>query len=219
MNPWENDYYEPKTIIQQPQIKHDSLIDGLVVPALQAVITAVLSGLAAGSLAYWLNWPYWGIGLTAACLAALSSWLSYRSRWAYVLETMLGVDLNRDGRIGAPPIVQPVQALPETITVHLTKNEGQEGAFIPLPHPEKIPALAATILEGRAYTQTALVSGNILKREEYDTIKNAMLSAGLMRYKNPDAPNAGIVVTAAGRAVLRRFLPVKAPPHPTDDSE
>lgn len=183
----------------------DNLLNGVVVPGLQALITAILSGIVAGAVAAWLHLPYWGIGFTAAAVAALASWLSYRARWAYVLESLLGVDLNRDGFIGAAP-QQPVQALPESVRVELIQDEGRRGDFIDLPYPEKLPQLAAGLTAGRSFNQTAWVgSHGIFSRSEFDEVRDTMIERGLAAWKNPEAKAQGVTLTAAGRAVMKRL--------------
>lgn len=215
MYPYSNDdYYEPKTIIQQPQIKHDSLIDGVAVPGLQCLITGVLSGLAVGTLAAWMNGNGWRWGFGSFVVLTFLSWIWYRQGWNDRLERMLGIDMNRDGRIGPLP-PPPVSVEPEKVTIELVQNRGQigqRGDEIDLPYPDKLPAFAQQVLEGRAYSQSVLVgTGKLFSRPEYDALINALVTGGLMRWKNPDHHNVGAVPTLAGRAVLKHFLPAPSP--------
>ena len=195
-----NDYsYQP------PVIHHTTspIVEGVVVPGLQAAITGVLTGLAALAVSAWLKLPYWGIGATAFTLAALAAWLSYRGRWAWVLERMLGVDINRDGLIGQPePEPEPAQSL----RIELVQDEGRRGEFIDLPYPEKLPLLAGGLLEGRQFSLTAWTGkGQLFSRSEFETLRAELLKRGLATWNNPAAPAQGITLTGAGRAIFRRL--------------
>ena len=83
----------------------DSLRDGVLVPALQAILTGLLSGLAlAGVL--WLAgvesaWR-WSVALIPVIW--LLMWLLSLSHWRASLERLLNRDLNNDGVIGEQPV-------------------------------------------------------------------------------------------------------------------
>ena len=200
----ENEHYQ-KPIIHQT----DHLVTGVIVPGLQAVITAILSGLVAGALAAWLGWPFWGIGFTAAAVAALASWLQYRARWAFVLERVLGVDLNHDGFVGEP-YAEPARV--EPLRVIVEEDQGRHVEFIDLPYPEKLPQLAAGLLAGHTFAQESF--NHILKRDKFNTVRDEMIRRGLARWKVPGAPTQGVELTPAGRAVMKRITESTTPTLP-----
>lgn len=203
-----NDEPQTPSVFRQ-NINH--LEGGVIVPGLQAAITGFVCGLAALALSAWLQWPYWAVGGTVAAVTMAGAWLSFRGRWQWLLERITGADLNADGYIGQPlPPALPAPQ-PEKITVELVQNKGtigERGDYIDLPYPERLPQFARTVLEGRQYTQSAMVGqGKLFRRDEYDTLIDALVAGGLMRWKNPEHHNIGAVPTAAGRAVLKRFIP------------
>lgn len=199
-----NDYsFQP----QPPVIHHTTnpIVEGVVVPGLQAAITGTLTGVAAGAISAWLQLPAWGVAGTATAVASLAAWLSYRGRWAWVLERLLGVDLDRDGFIGKPdPEPEPAHSL----RIDLTQIEdgGRTREFIDLPSPEKLPLLASGLLNGRQFSLTTWTGkGQLFSRAEFETLRAELLRRGLAMWNNPDAPAQGITLTGPGRAIFRRL--------------
>jgi len=208
MNPWENnesEYYEarPKvTSVYQP----NSLQDGVIVPGLQAIITGAVCGLAAGAVTAWFELPFWAIAGTVAALATAGGWLAYRGRWAWVFERLTGADLNADGYIGKPE-PQQAPALPASIRVEVSRDEGRAVFYIDLPaKPEKLTQLARGLLAGRSFNQTAWTgSAGVFSRSEFDALRDTMIQRGLLAWRNPESKSQGCDLTAAGRAVIRRL--------------
>lgn len=199
---WENDEYKPA---YTGIVKHDSLIDGVAVPGLQCAISGFLFGLTGAVLAGIFNSPHWWkIGAGLFVVATLITWLTYRAGWQDRLEKMLGLDLNLDGRIGAVRTPAPPQLPAPTIRVELQHQNGQD--WLDLPFPDKLPQFAASVIEGRTYSQTAIVgSGKLFSRGEYDILVSALISAGLAYWKNPEHHNQGWNLSSAGRAVFKRI--------------
>lgn len=214
MNPWEpNDPTPPPTIIKH-ELNH--LTGGVIVPGLQAAITGILLGLAALAITAWFSLPWLAIGGTVAAVTAAGAWLSYRNHWAWLLERVLGADLNGDGAIGQP---QPPMLPAPHIRVDLMHPDGAGADWLKLPYPEKLPTFAETVLQGRTYSQAALVgSGRLFSRSEYDQLIDALIAAGLMRWKNPEHHNQGAVTTSAGRAVFKRLAEIHSPTQPDEDA-
>jgi hypothetical protein len=216
MYPWNENQppeYRPKiTSVYQP----NSLQDGVIVPGLQAGITGGVCGVAAAAITAWFDLPFWAIGGTTAAVAMAGAWLSYRSRWQWLLEKITGADLNADGFVGEPTQpTAPVLPLPP-IRVELASNNGHSVDFIDLPvKPEKLSALARGLLAGRSFNQTAWTgSAGIFSRSEFDALRDTMIERGLLAWRNPESKAQGCDLTAAGRAVMRRLadLPPTLPP-------
>lgn len=177
----------------------------VTVPFLQAAITGLLAGIAAGVLVAILGIEVspWAAGAVVWTLATLGSWLSFRARWQMVIERALGVDLNGDGRIGdepEPPALPPLR-------VEVMQEGGRRGDFIDLPYPDRLPELASGLLSGRRqFAQTAWTgAAGVFSRAEFDNLRGEFLRRGLARWKNPQAPAQGVELTPAGRAVLRKL--------------
>lgn len=206
MNPYQEDYYEPVTVTRKPtEVNH--FTSGVVIPGAQAIITGVLCGIAALAITAWFNLPFWAIGGTAAAVIMAGSWLAYRSRWQIVLENLLGVDLNHDGRIGTQPLPQALPApQAEQVRIELVQDQGRRGDFIDLPYADRLPQLAAGLTNGRQFAQAAWCGqSGIFSRSEFDALRDTMIERGLMAWKNPEAKAQGVVLTAAGRSVMKRL--------------
>lgn len=201
------------TIIHTPAVKHDALIDGVAVPVLQMMVTAILSGLVVAVLAALAGAAWWyKAGAAVAVVVALVSWLNYRDGWQHRLEVLLNVDLDQDGSIGdLPPVPPPLPPL----RVEVIEDGGRAASFIDLPYPDKLPALARSVLAGREFSQVAYVgTGKLFTRSEYDELVTALIKAGLCRWRNDEHHNAGILLSGSGRAVFRRLAdhPPTLPP-------
>lgn len=184
-----------------PPKTNENLTAGVALPFLQAAIGGILAGASVGALVavFKLAVSPWAAGGLASCLFAFYSWLSYRGRWSWRLERLLQVDLDQDGFIGQPP-----QA--EHVRVELIQDQGRNQQFIDLPSPDKLPQLAAGLLEGRTFSQSVWTGGGqLFTRGEFETLRAELLRRGLASWKNPDAPAQGIILTAAGRAIFKRL--------------
>ena len=191
----ENVYY-----VNQPP-KQDSLLDGFIVPALQALFGGLLFGLCTGGIVALAKVQVnpWAAGALAGCLFTLGNFLVFRERWSWRLERILGVDLNGDNVIGRP-------APPETVRIEMIENGGQDVQFIDLPSADKLPALASGLLQGRQFSQAVWTGGGqLFSRGEFEALRAELLRRGLAAYRNPQAPAQGLVLTAAGRAIFKRL--------------
>ncbi len=199
---YDNPDPHPPAIVKH-EINH--LEGGVLVPGLQALLTGFVCGLAALAVTAWFGLPWLAIGGTVFAVTMAGAWLSYRGRWQWLLERILGADLNGDGTIGQPlPLPAPK---PENIRIELVQNAGHEVEYIDLPFPEKLPLLASGLLEGkRQFSLTAWTGdGQLFSRAEFETLRTELLKRKLAEWKNPEAPAQGIKLTPAGRAIFRRL--------------
>jgi len=171
-----------------------NLVDGVIIPALQAGITAGLAGLAAGSVAGWFELSGMQTGLTVGALAGLTSWLNYRARWALALDEM-----HKPAAVETPP--------PAAVRVVLTQDEGRRGDYIDLPvEGDKLRALSDGLQAGRTFSQAVWTGNNgIFTRSEFEMLRAELLRRGLAKWRKEGAPGQGVELTAPGRAVIRRF--------------
>lgn len=185
----------------------DGVTGPVIVPLFQAGVTGILIALCAVSLVHYLApgtalFPPFLLVWTGSTLV---SWLAYRARWQYVIERVLGVDLNNDGYIGAPsiqvaPYAEPPVITPQVMRVILDQEHVTD--FIDLPYPEKIPQLASGLLEGRTFK--AETFNHLFHRSEFERVRDEMIRRGLATWKNERAHAQGVELTAAGRAVMRK---------------
>ena len=209
-NPYRNDlYYEPPEIKTTAAYKADGLQERVTVPSLRAVIVAVPAGLLAGLLigVFKIEVNVWyAIPITILITFLFVFWgSSQRGQW--LIEKIAGADLNKDGFIGRPEPPAPA----ESVRIELIQDQGRKGDYIDLPYPDKLPALAAGLLAGRTFNQTAWTGRvGIFSRSEFDQVRDTLIERGLACWKNPEARAQGVELTGAGRAVMRRLAA-----HPT----
>jgi hypothetical protein len=197
-----NYYDEPpplRTVIHHEERRIESAV---TIPFLQAAISAILAGIAAGVITALLGWQWWKIAGAVTAVVALYSWLSFRSRWAYVAEKVLGIDIDQDGYIGSPP----PEALPP-VRVELLQNEGRQADFIDLPAtPDQLQALADGLQTGRQFALTSFAGqGKPFTRPEFEQLRAELIRRGLAAWRNQNHPGQGCELTKSGRAVMRRF--------------
>ena len=214
MNWDESNEYEPRATKNGATYQADGLAERVVVPGLKALIVAIPAGLLAGLLIGALGLAvsaWYAMPITSLIVFLVVFWgSSQRGQW--LIERLTGADLNFDGYIGAP---QPLPApQPQTVRVEVIQDQGQRGDFIDLPYPDRIPQLAAGLLQGRTFNQTAWTGhGAIFSRSEFDQVRDTLIQRGLAAWKNDNAKAQGVELTAAGRAVMRR-LANPSPPLP-----
>jgi hypothetical protein len=175
---------------------------------LQAAITGVLIGLLAGVLSALLRLPVnaWGVMLIFTLGAMLLSWLKYLARWQHVIEWVLGVDLDGDGYVGEPA----QEPAPPPIRVEVIQDHGNQVDILDLPHPEKVPLLAAHITSGKSFAMDA--TAHIMSRDQFVDIRDELIGRGFAYWRVPGSDKQGVELTAAGRAIFRRVHDRYYPP-------
>lgn len=201
--------FEPDEINQVNQVSRPAkpfmagIVGPVTIPLLQSIITGFLAGLCALALVLAAGAPVNALaaGGVVFVLVTFGSWMVYRGRWQWVIEQYLGVDLNHDGFIGEP---EPGRV--EPVRVEIVQDGGRQVDFLNLPCPEKIPLLAAGLLQGRAFAQSVWTGqGALFTRNEFETIRAELLKRGLVRWRKEGAPGQGVDLTPAGRAVFKRL--------------
>jgi hypothetical protein len=181
-----------------------SLTNAVLVPGLQALITAVLVGGLALVVCSLLRWP-WQLAAVLTLSVLLARWLSLSGWWSDLVARILAPDL-----VIEPERIPPGE--PQTINIHLSREtEGGylEGAFIEAPvTDDELRLLAGGVIEGRSLTtsQWAYQIG----RARWELLRDKFIAAGLLRWRSGNRLN-GCEVTGRGLAVFRRL----ADPSPT----
>lgn len=209
----ESQLHEPTYPSSSSHYQPNGVQERLIVPIVRgwtmAVPIGMLTALTIGAFELSHINPWYAAPAVSLTVFTIVFWSS-SERGQQLIETLIGQDLNNDGVIGDPPKQTPLPP----VRIMLESDRGRHTEYIDLPHPEKLPALAAGLLTGREFAQTTWTgSGQLLSRGEFDAIRDAMLKRGLAAWKNPEAHSKGCVLTAPGRAVCRRLASL--PPHPT----
>jgi len=178
----------------------------LVVPLGQSLTTAILCGAVAGLVAWLLGMPgAWRFGAIVGALALVLVWvvLLMQSRsMLWEIERVTGRDFDGDDRVG-PPVELP------SLRVEVVEDEDHwRIGHLPLPggDPDRLQVLARGLLAGRPFSEGEWCgSGRPLSQRQFRSIRDAMVDAGLARWRDPDEPRQGAELTSAGRAVLRRI--------------
>lgn len=195
---------EPRTIVNQPL---DTITGPVTIPAIQAVITGVLVGLFIGVLLLWLKASFWFPAWVLSTIGGiLLSWLAYRGRWQYVIETVMGVDINHDGVIGVP--------MKHTMRVELVEDNGRHVEIIDLPVADKLPVLARGLLAGEPFSgRRWSVDVDTFTQPEFKQVQDAFLKRNLARWNSARDHRQGVSLTREGAAVCKKLADPTALPH------
>ena len=206
----------PTQAPQGPQVQQsstyraDGLHERVTIPGLRAAIVAVPAGLLSGLLIGWtgLAWPVLYVMPTVTMIVFVFVFWAGSKRGQWLIERIVGADLDGDGYRGEPP----AQPLPP-VRVEVVQDGGQREDWIDLPYPEKLPELAEGLLSGRSYALNVWAGpGALYSRAEFEQLRDVLIKRGLARWKGKD-PRNGWELTPAGRAVMRRLA--HRPPSPT----
>ena len=77
----------------------------------------------------------------------------------------------------------------------------------------QLVALAEGVLNGDTFAESHWCgSGKVFTKSQFHQLRSEMLERGLIVWKRPDSPAQGLLLTAVGAHVLRRFLRVSPTP-------
>lgn len=189
--------YERRAPAREPSLQAD-----VIVPAAQSILTGLALGVpgsaALGLLGYEFNQCLIAGGLLALAGAGVT-WmtkLGLHSSLLWAIETVTGRDIDGDNQTGAP-----IGAVP----VRVELAQGPRTRLVDLPiADDKLAAIADLVLTGGAFSRRALAGAGV-SEAEYKALSDAMLAGGLLASKG-NGNNAGVELTSAGRAVMRRVV-------------
>ncbi len=189
------------------------------------LIKAMISGTLTGSLIFsvFLFIPFFAQHLIKIALLSVISciaayWFYFAQNELYLLEAVLGIDINQDGFIGEPGAEAGLEPGPGTeleqpTHIEVISNGGQQSSFLNLPVPyAKLRKVAAICKASNSYTIRSLTGKNKpLSSAEYEDLKQELLKRGLLEFRNIDNPNLGIIFTAPGVDLLDKILGITPP--------
>lgn len=187
---------ERRTPARAPSLEADVLV-----PLAQALATAGLVAAVAWLLWRHLGWPDpQTAALATGAVALVGTWL---------ILLVQGRSLLWDVRWASPGEPPPVQGEPPApeVRVELAEPGARRVRYLNLPgDPDRLAALARGVLDGKPLSEATWTgAGQPFSRSEFGAVRAELLRAGLVRWRNPDAPAQGVELTGAGRAVMRRL--------------
>lgn len=96
----------------------------------------------------------------------------------------------------------------------IQSEDRREGWYMRLPEDQlkRVRQMAGGVLRGRDLTGAAWAGhGKLFSRAEFESIRQLMMERGWLEWKNPHAPNMGMILTNPGWAAFRYLAGVKAP--------
>lgn len=186
------------------------------VPAAQSIVSGLLIGLVAWWLASWaLVLEAWKVGLAAFLVVNVTAWIGLLWHWRVLtsLEQLTGLDLNRDGKIGAAgkPPPQEVQ-----VRISQVKEGGHFGQTIPRfrASREQLKALAeGVLLENKKFdVRSWCGAGKLFSVAQFSDLRDDLLKARtpdnepLLVQVSEKSPNLGYKFTPQGLDVLQQIL-------------
>lgn len=187
---------------------------GVKVPIYQCLFTSGAWGGAVGTsilLAAWFEVPIpepikvaIAAGLLVFFVTVLITWPKYMERWMWVIESIINVDLDGSGSIGAPATAP--NASP-TLKVTVEQDGGNRVDYDEIPYPERLPQLARAVLAGKKFTfEEWGAPGKLFSQPEWTTLTTALREQEYIVYKNQRVPNLGFDFTRKGNAFLRELV-------------
>ncbi len=189
-------------------IRKMELVADVIVPLAQAGVSGLLiGGLSTPLFIAAENVPWYaGIYLGALSVGVVWTFRLATSRDSlWIVEELIGSDLDGDGHTGAPPAYG--------VRTELKKDDGWQ--FDSLPgQPEALHKFATDVSGGETFAErTAFIAG--LSRREWAALRDKFVANNWAYWRNPQQPQVGVELLRAGRAVLRSIA--ATPPPPPED--
>jgi hypothetical protein len=195
--------YERKRPARDANIETD-----VITPAIQSLITGVVTGACAAAAASLLNWDQPAVtGVTTGTGVLSAVWvilLREQRSLLWEIERITGADIDGDGRVGPP---EPAGREREPVRVEVSERSGryQRIRYIDLPatvSDDDISSVARAVLVSRRNFSRRDLD---ISPETYRDLSERMLDGGLLRYRG-NGPRSGLELTGVGRSFLRQYI-------------
>ena|SRR3990170_3213804 len=177
----------------------------VIVPAGQAAVTALAVGVTVGSLSWYFD------GDKPLAVGALASGASLAIAWLL----SLGWWRARVSGLDLAPI--PARVYPTTVRAEVIASD-PSGAYIEGRYCDftvsanKLRRMGRRISAGVGFSHAGLAGPHKpLSRSEFEALRDEFVARGLAVWRNPEAHGQGLELTAAGRAMCRRFAELPEP--------
>jgi len=195
---------EPLEFTSEQATRVPSVGADVHVPFLQAVGTAIFIGVISGSLAIWLGWG-WQIPVMLAAISAALMWFSAVADTRALLrriETFVGKDLDRDGHIGKQHTTSINVRVAET-------GRSPKDLFLQFEdvRPEQLSQLFVGALRGESLGESRWSGdGKPFSRKTYRAVRDGLVEADLLTWKDNEHRKQGLTLTRSGRPVLEKWI-------------
>jgi len=139
---------------------------------------------------------------TVVCFFLLTSGISWfllffkDRKLLWRAEEALGLDLNRDGKVGEPEMVRG----------EITDKDKRQITRVEFPFPnDRLRAVAGAVLrDGATFSRRGL--SDVITENQFRTLQQEFLKRGLCYWKNAESEQQGVDLSPGGRAFLRMHL-------------
>ncbi|MFQ5594267.1 MAG: hypothetical protein ACE5HA_08975 [Anaerolineae bacterium] len=171
-----------------------AIVSYTAVGGLILCLTAILALTALGKWEFWRAWR-WGlaVGLVPPGIVGL---LFLRLIVALVnaaLERILGRDLDNSGEVGDVPALR----------LEIANKEGRTMHFLDLDLDRARLAQFAALARANRLSERDVSA--VLNRKQWGELRQRLIHGGYVKWRNPDEPRGGLVVTPAGEALFDRL--------------
>ncbi len=164
-----------------------TLVGGLIL-CLTVILTLV-------GLVDWDFWRAWRWGLAVGLVPpGIVGLLLLRLLVALVnaaLERILGVDLDSSGEVGDVPALR----------LEIANKEGRTMHFLDLDIDRRRLAQFAALARANRLSERDVSA--VLNRKQWGELRQRLIGGGYVKWRNPDEPRSGLVVTPAGEALFQ----------------
>lgn len=186
------------------RIPRGSTLEGdVLVPFLQSVITGAIGAL--------VSWTFWEAPLPGFAVGFALCWLILLVQTRSLLREVERVtrrDLDGDGVVGPPEPGPPAEHI---LRIEMADSHGQVRRAVnlrsPVP-PDRLADLAAAALRGDSLAEGVWGGpGKAFSLDEFRALREELIGARILEWRNPRAHNQGtrVVDAAAARHVLERL--------------
>lgn len=179
--------------------------EDIIVPVAWSAITGIAVASMVTAFKVWLGWSWhWPL---VACFASTSiTWILLLVDWRAMLwrvETITGMDVDKDGSKGKP------EEKPNSHVVEFTDHSKKKKAWIEMPVDEKMMLkIAKAYGSGRfEFSRRDMMAATRISDDKFEKLQKLFLERAWAVYRKEGAPNSGVELTAAGKHVLRSYLP------------
>jgi hypothetical protein len=182
-------------------------VAGFWLPLAQALVSGLFVFWAALPVAQLLEAARpWLWALLSGAVMAAGFWFTAIASW----RRLVYAELMTTGEA-----IQPQDpGTPASVRVEIASNDGRRLEFLDLNvDPERLAALAAGILEGRPFAESAWVGAdNLFSRAEFSALRDELIKRDLLTWNSPRNRALGVSLTANGATAMRTFAAMA--PHP-----